>query len=141
MAEDPVGRKPRLVEEGADEVAGRRGGDLGRGRELLDAAVIEQGDAVREQERFLVIVSDENRGDAKLAMDRAQGLAKLAPDLGVKGAERLIKQEDLGLPGERAGQGHALALAARQFAGETGFEAGKLHQLQQFADAGTNFRL
>src|SRR3954462_11805971 len=61
-----------LFEEAADEIAGGAGGDLGRRRELLHLAVVEERNAIGEREGFLVIVGDEDRSEAKLVVDLAQ---------------------------------------------------------------------
>jgi hypothetical protein len=65
-------------------------------------------------------------------------LAQLAPeaqaDLGVEGGERLVEEEDLGLTGEGARQGHALLLAARELVGVAGLQAGQACQRHHLGD-------
>jgi hypothetical protein len=102
---------------------------------LLDPALVEDRDAVGERERFLVIVGDEDRGQAELVVDLAQRAAQLAPDLGVERSERLVEQQDARVAGERPGERDALALAARQLARVALAEAGQLDQLEQLLDA------
>ena len=50
-------------------------------------------------------------------MQIAQPATQVLPDLGVERAERLVEQEDARLDRERAGERHALPLAARELVG------------------------
>src|SRR4051812_40519854 len=123
-----------LFEEAADEIAGGAGGDLGRRRELLHLAVVEERNAIGEREGFLVIVGDEDLSEAKLVVDLAQGDAKLAPDLGVERAERLVEQQDARVAGKRTGERDALPLSARQLIWIALAEAGQLDEAEQLLD-------
>ena len=49
---------------------------------------------------------------------REQEVLHVALGLGVERAERLVEQQHVGLGGEGPGDGHPLAHAARQLAGE-----------------------
>ena len=53
----------------------------------------------------------------------------------VERAERLVEQQHAGLDGERAGQRHALPLAARELGGIAVGEAVELHEREQLVDA------
>ena len=50
-------------------------------------------------------------------MEAAQPRAQLGADVRVERAEGLVEQQDLGLDGQRAGERHALALAAGELGG------------------------
>ncbi len=71
-------------------------------------------DAVGHRRRLDLVVGDEDRGDAELALQ--------APDLGAHGeaqrgvevGQRLVEQQELRLLDQRAGERDALLLAARQ---------------------------
>src|SRR4051794_1954931 len=125
-----------LAQEARDEFARRLSRDFGRCCELLDSALVKQRDSVSEREGFLLVVSDEDRGEAELVVDLAQRAPKFAPDLGVERAERLVEQQDAGLARERSGEGNALALAARELARVALAEARQLDELEQLIDAG-----
>ena len=70
--------------------------------------------------------------------DRAQLVAKRAPQRRVERRQRLVEQQERGIDGERAGEGDPLALAARELArppaGELG-EAEPLEDLPRFLGA------
>ena len=92
------------------------------------------GDAVAHGERLLLVVRDEDEGDAALALDALELELHLTAELEVERAERLIEQEDVGAVDERAGDGDALLLAAGE-AGDTAlFEPGEADELEHAAD-------
>src|SRR6266849_2860687 len=85
------------------------------GRALLhDRARIHQDHAVGDGERLLLIVSDIDHGGADAALKPADLDAKPLADLGVQIGERLVEQQHARLHDERASEGHALLLAARE---------------------------
>ena len=88
--------------------------DLERRADLLDPALAHDHDPVGQRERLLLVVGDVDGGDPELALDRPDLLAQDDPDLGVERGQRLVEQQDLRLDGQRAGEGHALLLAAGQ---------------------------
>ena len=61
-------------------------------------------------------MGDEDEGDAELLLQRFQLLLHLLAQLEVERAERLVEQQHLGLVDQRAGERHALPLAARKLA-------------------------
>ena len=69
-------------------------------------------DEVGELHRLVLVVGDEDGGEAGLVVDFAQAAAELLADAGVERAEGLVEEEHARLDGERAGEGDALALAA-----------------------------
>ena len=86
--------------------------DLAGRADLLDAAVVEHRDPVREGQRLLLVVGHEEERDADVALDRLELDLHLLAQLEVEGAERLVEQQHLGPVDQRAGEGHALPLAA-----------------------------
>ena len=124
--------------DGAGEVGderrrGRRG-ELGGGALLDDAAAVDHADAVAEQRGLGEVVRDEQGRHARLGQHRGQ----LAPARGararVERGERLVEQQRRGAARERAGDGDALALAARErpraLVGEVG-DAEAVQQLER----------
>ena len=63
---------------------------------------------------FGEIVGDEDGGLSHLARQRDEVVLKLAADQGIKGAERLVHQQDFGIAGKRPGKADALLHAAGQ---------------------------
>ena len=59
----------------------------------------------------------EQHGDARLFMDALDLVLQACARDGVHGAERLVGQQDVGARRQRAGDAHALRLAARQLGG------------------------
>ena len=88
-------------------------------------------DAVRERERLLLVVRDEDRGDAELALDLANGPAQFLADLGVERAEGLVQQQHLRPVRKRARHGHALLLPAGELRRQAIVHALERHEPQQ----------
>ncbi len=82
-------------------------------------------------QRLLQIVGDEKHGDVEPAMQRRDLLLQRLARHAVDGGERLVQQQHLRVAGERARQGDALALAARELIGPARLEAGKMHAGEQ----------
>ena len=93
------------------------------------------GQAIGEGERLLLVVGDQDEGDADRALQLAQLDMHVLAQLLVEGRERLVEQEDLGAHDQRAGEGHALALAAGELVRAAGAEAGQRHHGQRVGDA------
>ena len=74
-------------------------------------------------------------------MQVAQPQAQLGAHLRVERAEGLVEQQHLGLNGQGAGEGHALALAARELRGVALAEVGQADQLEQLVDTGFDLGL
>ena len=74
--------------------------------------VVHDHDAVGDLHRLLLVVGDEDGRHLDLLVQPAQPGAQLGADLGVERAEGLVEQQHARLDRQRAGQGHALALAA-----------------------------
>ena len=104
----------RRAEEARDVGRRRHRVDLRRRADLLDPALGEHGDPVAHRQRFLLVVRDVDERDADLALQRAQLELQLLAQLRVERAERLVEQQHPRVEHERAGQRHALLLAAGQ---------------------------
>ena len=93
--------------------------DFARRADLLDPAVRQDGDAVRQGQSLGLVVRDIDRGLAEPALQIAQLLAHLDPQLEVEVGQRLVEHQDPRLEHQRAGDRHALLLAARKAAPES----------------------
>jgi hypothetical protein len=102
----------RRADETGDEGAGRRRVDLFRRADLLDLAGVHHQHAFGQRHRLDLVVGDEQRGDAELAVQGLDLQPRLRAQLGVEVGQRLVEQEDLGLAHDRAAHRDALALAA-----------------------------
>ena len=67
--------------------------DVGRRPDLLDASLVEDGEAVAHRERLLLVVRDVDERDAELALERLEEDLHLLAQLQVERAERLVEQE------------------------------------------------
>ena len=79
---------------------------------LDDAAVVHDDDAVGQEVRVERVVGDEDRG--AVGEDVGEHSAELRRDRDVEGGERFVEQQQARLGRERAGDRHALRLAARR---------------------------
>ena len=99
----------------ADEVRDERGCgprvDERRRPQLLQLAGLHDADPVRDRERLLLVVGDEQRRDADLQLHSPDLVPQPRADLGVERGERLVEQQHLGVDRQRAGKRHALLLA------------------------------
>ena len=91
--------------------------EVRRGAGLPQRAVDQHADAPRESSRVLEVVRHEQRRDLELG----QELLQLGPHLDlrvrVECRERLVEQQDLGIPRERAGERDPLPFTAGEAAG------------------------
>ena len=119
------------AQEGEDELVGRVVVHVGGRAHLLEAAVVDDGQAVGHLHGLLLVVGHQHGGHVERVVQVAQPLAQLGAHLGVEGAEGLVEQQHLGLDGQGAGQGHALALAARELRGVALAQVREADQLEQ----------
>ncbi len=105
--------------------------ELGRCPELAHAPPHDHADARGQRGRILERVADQQRR----AVERHQQLLQLSahdlPRVRVERRQRLVEQQNLGVAGERAGEGHALALAAGQVVRPRVREVGDAEALEQ----------
>ncbi len=72
------------------------------------------GDAIRHRHRLLLVVGDEDEGDADLALDALQLDLHLLAQLEVERPERLVEQEHPWVVDQCARERDALLLARRK---------------------------
>ncbi len=130
---DTAERRDR-TEEAHHEVVGRVVVQLVGSTDLLDRAVVDDDDLVGDLHRLFLVVGDEHGGDVHLVVQPAQPVAQLLADLRVERTERLVEQQHLRLDGERAGQRHALPLAAGELRRVAVGELLEVHELEQLVD-------
>ncbi len=91
--------------------------DLAGGADLLYMALMHHDDLIRELQRFLLVVRDEQAGDAEFTMELVEPLPKVLTHPRIERAERLVEQQHLGTRGERTGERHTLALTPGELVG------------------------
>ncbi len=123
-----------LAHEAEHRGGGRPVIDIVRRADLLDPALAHHHHAVGEFQRLFLVVGDEQRGVAGAVVQLAQPFAQFLAHQRVERAERLVEQQHLRLDGKRAGERHALALAARELRRETPAIALQLDQREQILD-------
>ena len=109
--------------------------NLARCAHLLNATVVEHGDAVAQRQRLFLIVRDEDEGDANLALNLFELNLHLLAKLLVEGAERLIEQQHARLQDQRARQGDALPLTTRELVRKPICHVSEAHLLEGGGDA------
>ena len=75
---------------------------------------VHHGDLVGDLHRLFLVVRDDHRRRVRLVVEAAEPLPQLGPHAGVERAERLVEQQHRRIDRERAGEPHALPLAARE---------------------------
>ena len=106
---------------------------LGR-TDLLDLAVVDDRNAVRDGHRLLLVVRDGHRRHARLLQNPADLLAHLDPEVHVEVRERLVEEEHRRLRRERPGECDALLLATGQLVGVAVALCVEPHELQHLVD-------
>src|SRR3954454_14429663 len=109
--------------------------DLVRCSELLQASVAQDGDPVRQLQRLVLVMGDEDRGLARALVDIAQPASEVFSHLGVKRAERLVQEQHPRLERQRP----ALALAPGQLGWEALLQPRKLDEVEELADTPPDF--
>ena len=128
---EQVGR----ADEVGDEGVGRPAVDLDRRRRLADLAVAHHDDEVGHGHRLALVVGDDDGGDAEPLLQLPQFHLHGFAQLGVERRQRLVEQEELWRQRQRAGDRHALALAARKLGHRPVGKAGQMDQRQQLVGA------
>ena len=98
----------RRADEVGDESVGRVLVDVAGLADLFDAAVVEHGQPVAQGQRLVLVVGDDDEGDADFALDRLQLELHLFAQFEIQRAERLVEQQHPRPPDERPRQRHAL---------------------------------
>ena len=125
----------RLADEAGDPACRRCSVELVGRADLLDPTLPHHRDLVAEDERLVLIVGDEHRGDADVAEDSGDLGADVDAQAGVERRERFVEEENRRIGGERSGERDALLLAAGQGVGQSVAEPDEVDQLEQFVDS------
>ena len=141
LTRENAGEEVRLAEKVGREHGRRLAVDREGIALLLDLTVVEEDDLVGHRERFLLIVRNEHGRRADLPLEIADLILHLGAHLAVERGERLVQQEDVRLGDKRAGQCHALLLAAGELRHAAGVIAAELHKLERLVDALVDLRL
>ena len=121
--------------EARDERIGRSGDELGRRRELPELALDEDPDAVGERRRVLEVVRDEERRQTKLAQELLELRTHRPACVRVERGHGLVEEEHARVARERAREGDALPLAARELAGSRASEVTDPEPFEQLVGA------
>src|SRR3954452_15153542 len=113
--------------------------DLVRCSELLQASIAQDGDTVRQLQRLILVMGDEDRGLARALVHIAQPASKVFSHLRIQSAERLIQEQHPRLDLERPRERHALALASGQLGREAPLQPRKLDEVEELADTPPDF--
>ena len=103
--------------------------------------VVEQGDAVRQGERFFLVVGHEHGGDPDLALDLLELHLHLPAQPLVQRPEGLVEQQHPGARDERTGQRDALLLSAGELRGPAALQTLELHQREHLPHPVAGLRL
>jgi hypothetical protein len=125
----------RAADERRDEHVRRRAVDLLRRAELQQVAAVHHGDAVAERHRLDLVVRDVDRRRRPQLVDLPQFGSQLCPELRVQVRQRLVEQEDLRAPGQRATHRDPLSLSAGQLCRLAVHELIEREQLAHLAHA------
>src|ERR1700675_2369840 len=106
---------------------------------LLESAIAQEGDTIGEGHGFFLVVRDEKKSDADVALQRFEFALHLLAEIGIERGERLVKKEKFGAIDEGAGEGHALLLAAAELCGAGALVFGHFHHGESFVNAAGDF--
>jgi hypothetical protein len=85
---------------------------------LDETPLAQHRDPVGERERLVLVVGDQQRGDVLALLDAPHLVAHRHASGRIERRERLVEQQRARLEGERAGERHALLLAAGELRGK-----------------------
>src|SRR5208282_4457728 len=125
----------RFAHEGGDEAIGRAVVELGGSAKLLDAALVQHGDAVGHHQRLALVVRDVDEGDAELLVKALYLELHILAQLLVERTQRLVHEEHARIEDDGARKGHALLLAAGELLRIARLEPGELHGLEHLGHA------
>ena len=131
----------RVADEAHDELVCRLVVELAWRPDLLEPATVHDRDLVGDLHRLLLVVRHEDGRDVDDVVEAGEPLAQLGADACVERAERLVEEEHLWLRRERAGEAHALPLAAGELGRVALPEALELDEMQELLDALADLRL
>ena len=96
---------------------------------------IHDGEPVGHGERLLLVVRDQQEGDADAALQGLEFDAHLLAQLGIERGQRLVEQQHVGLEDQGAGERDALPFAAGKLRGTAVLLAGEADEFEHVADA------
>jgi hypothetical protein len=111
----PCRTQHALADEIGDEAVGRPVIEVVGHIPLLDAALVHDADLVGHGEGFVLVVGDHDRGHALALQDLAHLDRQAFAQADIEVGERLVEQDQFRPRRQRAGQRHALLLAAGEF--------------------------
>src|SRR3954462_3062295 len=100
--------------------------DLVGRSELLQTSVAQDGDTVRQLQRLILVVGDEDRGLARALVDIAQPASEVFPHLRIQSPERLVQGKH-----PRRDLAARVTMARRARSEATAKAATKLYSLQR----------
>ncbi len=121
------------AEEGRDKRVGRMVIHRMRLAHLHHPTARHHGQPVGHDHGLLLIVGDEQEGNAHLRLNALELDLHLLAQLEIERAQRLIEQQQLGTIHQRPRQRHALLLPAGKLAGPTCFMPGERHEFEHLA--------
>ena len=127
---EPRRKEVRESEKAGHETVARRVVEGLGGGELLQPARFHDHDAIGHHERLALVVGDVDRRHPELALDASEFELHLLAQLAIERGKRFIQQQEIRLEHERAGDGDALLLPARELVDAPVAEAGKTHELE-----------
>jgi len=118
------------ADELGDVLGARVTGDLGRAALLHDPAPLHDDQPVGQHHGVQRVVRDQDGDGLERGQMAAELRAHLQPGAGVQRRERLVQEQQPGVRGEGAGDGHALRLAAGEPPGPGARVSGQAHAVQ-----------
>ncbi len=113
---------------------------VARGCDLFETAGIHHADPARHHHRLLLIVGDDDEGRCEPPLQFHQFELGAFAQLLVERGHRLVEQQNLRAPRQRAGQCHALFLTAGELIRLALLETVELDQRDHLGDAGIALR-
>ena len=103
--------------------------------DLLQVALVHDGDSIRGHHRLGLIMGHVHHGDLELVVQPADFEAHLLAQVRIEVGERFVQQQHGGLDHNGPRQGHALLLPATQFSRITVAQIAHLHHLEDLTHA------
>ncbi len=119
------------ADEAVDEQGARLVVDCDRRAELLDLALVHDGDPVGDAHRLVLVMRHEDGREAQGPLQALDLDLHVETKVAIERGERFVEQQDRGLDGQRAGQCHPLLLTARELARQALLEAAELDGLEK----------
>ena len=123
-----------MADEVGDEPGPRKAIEPRRLVLLLHMAGVHHGDPVRQRQRLGLVVRHVDERDADLLLQVDELELHVLAQLGVEGGQRLVEQQHRRMRDQRARDGDALLLAARELVRIALAEAREPHIGERFGD-------